>query len=621
MEQKVWEETGGAGDERRKRMSVGLCVSCPPDIKQSVDKTLEYGYHFVVTQLTHPNYTRDADDDDPAPIGRTDRVLKSSEWGRLIVAQINSKVDLDSEVEHIGRKSRVILEREFGFAAHLGVPAVMITLNKPNNTQLGRFLCEKLVGGLPYSVWVNVPMIHPSRYSPLADQEYDTWDWWNEFQTCCDYDRRCGLVLDLCDVKHLCVEKELKRWIGEPVKALVVPTSFFLINQHGKPVLSRLHQDIIKKFMSLDVQYIIKNDTECDLALYVRYLNYLGKKLFVRDTMTEFVQGFEDFLQNPLQPLTEHLETTIYEIFEKDGVKYDAYYKAVLKAVQSINPDQVPVVMVVGAGRGPLVQAVLNVSIVLDRKLKIYAVEKNPYAVNTLVHRCKHEWDGRVTLIKEDMRTYKPPEQADILVSELLGSFGDNELSPECLDGAQRFLKKTGITIPQAYTSYLAPLQSTKIFNEIRQNRPLDKSLQVIYETPYVAHLANFYQISPPQALFTFTHPNWGEDPSNRRYKKLSFRAEQNCLLTGLAGYFDTKLYGDVGLSIHPDTHTRDMVSWFPIVFALQSPVQVERDQTIEVSFWRTESGDKVWYEWCLHSPVKTRIFNSCGKSYSIRKH
>ena len=27
------------------------------------------------------------------------------------------------------------------------------------------------------------------------------------------------------------------------------------------------------------------------------------------------------------------------------------------------------------------------------------------------------------------------------MVSELLGSFGDNELSPECLDGAQKFLK------------------------------------------------------------------------------------------------------------------------------------------------------------------------------------
>lgn len=35
--------------------------------------------------------------------------------------------------------------------------------------------------------------------------------------------------------------------------------------------------------------------------------------------------------------------------------------------------------------------------------------------------------------------------------SELLGSFGDNELSPECLDGAQRFLKPDGVSIPQVW--------------------------------------------------------------------------------------------------------------------------------------------------------------------------
>lgn len=43
------------------------------------------------------------------------------------------------------------------------------------------------------------------------------------------------------------------------------------------------------------------------------------------------------------------------------------------------------------------------------------------------------------------MREVEPPElmnQVDILVSELLGSFGDNEVSPECLDGAARFLKR-----------------------------------------------------------------------------------------------------------------------------------------------------------------------------------
>lgn len=50
-------------------------------------------------------------------------------------------------------------------------------------------------------------------------------------------------------------------------------------------------------------------------------------------------------------------------------------------------------------------------------------------------------WGNLVTIVSSDMREWNPPELADILVSELLGSFGDNELSPECLDGAQKVLK------------------------------------------------------------------------------------------------------------------------------------------------------------------------------------
>lgn len=55
-------------------------------------------------------------------------------------------------------------------------------------------------------------------------------------------------------------------------------------------------------------------------------------------------------------------------------------------------------------------------------------------------------WTLQVTVVDSDMRTWEPPggERADILVSELLGSWGDNELSPECLDGAQRLLQPDG---------------------------------------------------------------------------------------------------------------------------------------------------------------------------------
>lgn len=56
------------------------------------------------------------------------------------------------------------------------------------------------------------------------------------------------------------------------------------------------------------------------------------------------------------------------------------------------------------------------------------------------------------------MKVWQPPVQADIILSELLGSFGDNELSPECLAWAEKFLKPDGISIPKNYTSFLTPV-------------------------------------------------------------------------------------------------------------------------------------------------------------------
>jgi len=97
--------------------------------------------------------------------------------------------------------------------------------------------------------------------------------------------------------------------------------------------------------------------------------------------------------------------------------------------------------MVVGAGRGPLVMASLRASEKADYPIKVYAVEKNPNAIVTLQNLVLDQWGDKVTVIQSDMRVWNPPSLADILVSELLGSFGDNELSPECLDGAQRLMK------------------------------------------------------------------------------------------------------------------------------------------------------------------------------------
>ena len=50
-------------------------------------------------------------------------------------------------------------------------------------------------------------------------------------------------------------------------------------------------------------------------------------------------------------------------------------------AIPSSHPHSV--VMVVGAGRGPLVDASLHAAQSVERKIRIYAVEKNPGAVIT----------------------------------------------------------------------------------------------------------------------------------------------------------------------------------------------------------------------------------------------
>lgn len=67
-----------------------------------------------------------------------------------------------------------------------------------------------------------------------------------------------------------------------------------------------------------------------------------------------------------------------------------------------------------------------------------------------------------------------------------------------------------GISIPYSYTSYFAPVQSARLYNEVKSSPEKEKSPLAPFETPYVVHLSNKYDIAPVQPLFTFEHPNRG---------------------------------------------------------------------------------------------------------------
>lgn len=232
--------------------------------------------------------------------------------------------------------------------------------------------------------------------------------------------------------------------------------------------------------------------------------------------------------------------------------------------------------MVVGAGRGPLVRALLNAAANTGRQVKIYVVEKNPCAIITLNALIKDLWpDKDITLFSCDMRDFTPPEKVDILVSELLGAFGDNELSPECLDGAQKHLKPNGISIPNRSTSYINPIMSSRLYNQLRYSehahhpRESRQPFQANLEQMCTVFLNDVFHIDEPQPVFTFDHPNMSKPIDNRRFKMLHFNSTAAAVLHGFAGYFDAVLYDDIKISINPMTLSTGMFSWFPVFFPI----------------------------------------------------
>ncbi len=157
-----------------------------------------------------------------------------------------------------------------------------------------------------------------------------------------------------------------------------------------------------------------------------------------------------------------------------------------------------------------------------ERKVRVFAVEKNPNAVVTLLSQKEEVWGDRVEVVSSDMRRWRPAKEdrADIVVSELLGSFGDNELSPECLYSALHLFKEDAVSIPASYTSWVGPLQSSKLYNEVRASVDSDRNPNANFETPYVVHFQNRTELAQPKPLFTFEHPlpadGSGEIDNNR---------------------------------------------------------------------------------------------------------
>jgi len=602
------------------QLTCGLELSSVPNLVESLDDARANGFDYIAVPLAHPRYQRAFSHSihREEPWTRSDLLLSSYQWGNGVVGKVSQWINLDSNNPVVRARSEKAFKQEIAWATHLSLPAVLLPSPSYEAVNYSRVINEIALNLSYMHVWLRIPLVSPQALlmeeeKDSVEPQLDTWEWWNKVRGLCEHNSNLQIALELTG--DLPSHEELQKWYGEPVKALIVPTDIFLTNKMGYPTLSKSHQAFINSMFKYKVQVILKGTPRHKEGMvpYQQYLRYLHNKQPAMTEQEQFEGPYLDYLQAPLQPLMDNLESQTYETFERDPIKYREYERAVYLALLERPESETTVLMVVGAGRGPLVKASLRASEQAKRKLRVYAVEKNANAVVTLRNlKANNSWDN-VTVVDQDMRVWDAPEKADIIVSELLGSFGDNELSPECLDGVQKFLKEGGISIPSAYTSFLAPISSSKLFNEVRAYNDRKH-----FETAYVVKLHNIYQLAPAKECFTFVHPNPDLSKDNSRYVKLRWEVTENSTIHGFGGFFDATLFKDVHISINPETFSEGMISWFPLFFPIRTPVYVPRNSVVEAHVWRNVTSTKVWYEWCLTSPSPTPIHNPNGRSYWI---
>ncbi|KAI0133421.1 Skb1 methyltransferase [Hypoxylon sp. NC0597] len=670
------------------------------------------------------------------PLTTEDTNLFPGTYTSGLVAYSSPWIDLCSPNHVVSSISRQVLNLEVSYANFCGVRSIIVpgprqdsnqTGSSQGITQYARAIKEAFSIGTRVNIIIHIPMYRePSleekvpllspfdedvSETPPKGQEIDlfgSWDSWHVIRTVCDYDTRLLVALK---IPRVLPEKELQtRWFSEPVQYLTFAPQTFQTNKAGHPSLSRHHQEMIFTYMRLkNAPYFLlcdvgpeleadpspKEITAADfpslveaaaqqtasssgskfhgLNTYSAYLRHLERQ---QEPLSELEQttltNFQDWLQSPLQPLSDNLESVTYEVFEGDPVKYFQYEMAIAAALTewaalgkpTSSPGGEVVIAVAGSGRGPLVTRALRASQSTGVPVRVWGVEKNPNAYVYLLRQNQREWNGSVTVVKTDMRAWKGPiisdsastsaptyGKVDILVSELLGSFGDNELSPECLDGIQHVLAPTyGISIPASYTAHLSPISTPRLYADIRQ-RALTAD-ENAFDTPWVVRLFALDFVAERgvpghprfQEAWEFEHPlpqstldavearraggvagggggsmagAVGANDHNTRHCHLTFVCRSRGVIHGLAGYFEAVLYAPtiggaegeedakIELSTLPeniDKKSKDMISWFPIFFPLKQPLYFPPDTELEVSMWRQTDDAKVWYEWMVEA-------------------
>lgn len=158
------------------------------------------------------------------------------------------------------------------------------------------------------------------------------------------------------------------------------------------------------------------------LKAHFDYLAFLFQKLPPLTGLSAAGFAFRDHLQLPLQPLADNLDSSVYETFEKDRPKYECYREALKQSLHDMHANSSRItprlgeagawgrrsldgssdgvlggtnnpilIAVLGAGRGPLVDAALRAADSEEVRVKV--------RFQQLLH-CQCCWESTIVILR-----------------------------------------------------------------------------------------------------------------------------------------------------------------------------------------------------------------------------
>lgn len=679
----------------RSNVFVGLKPAFGMDVEEPVREHVDY----VLAPLTNGRYRkrvwqiREGDgfcvDDVPEPLLQDLGIPpfsnnSNNDAVREYIGLLASWLDLETDDPDTREMSLQVLLNECKYARFIGVRNLIVA--PPRNVLAIQRYAQAISDLLQDPVVTEYPQLNLSISLPLCElsDPLATWELWNTIRTVCNY-HDC-LTVSLALPKLKTPSHVLNRWLCEPVFCLLLSSSIFVTNKHNYPVLNKYNQDVIYKFQQINARNMINQNELCIIMhgiekheekinggklSFINYINFLLKKgdKTILQNMTKTELKLEEKLKEPrilpqLKPHSKELTNEDYITFEEDVVKYDMYEFAIRKAIEDnlLNWDKTTIkVLIAGAGRGPLVDRTFKVlkEHKLLEKVQLIAIEKNPRSYLYLQKRNFDKWQNRVTLLNEDMTKWEKNQKTktivNLCISELLGSFGCNELAPECLGSIEKMHShKHTIFVPKSYTSYIAPISSPVLYQKLNQLHPSNPH---VFEQPWVLHNIPYNILSSKvNEVWTMKHPEGGVRSQTRREIITDFKIKHRGMIHGLVGYFTADLYDDIVLSILPESMiarlrtpphigngagglmmhstpdksnnstqnkyyfkkfdmTKGLFSWSPYVFPLVIPMLVSDDTELSVMLSRRSNSKGVWYEWSMESYMYMVVTSSKTKN------